>query len=81
MIVTDELLHPLLREIDAYYYTDKVITPQEADDLITAVTWIVGKEKLESNIQQVIRELRGLKTVIDEKTVSKVINGFRKICG
>lgn len=36
---------------------------------------------MDALLHPLLRELRCFKTVMDEKTVSHVINGFRRICG
>lgn len=80
MIVTDNIINPLLRDIDLMYISGQ-ISPSDADDLTHSVTWIIGNSLNESNISHVINELRGYKDTIDSKIVSSVINNFRKICG
>ncbi len=79
-MVSENDLLPVLRKIDPYY-VNRNITSDEADDLTNCVTWVIGKSKNESNIQQVIAQLRAHKELIDEKIVSSVINEFRKVVG
>lgn len=79
-LVTDDDILPVLREIDSAFIK-REITSDETDDLIHAVTWIVGKGLSELNIQHVITTLRGYKEVIDKKVVSHFINEFRKALG
>lgn len=81
MTVTDDMLNPLLRELDVMYYEEKVLTADEADDLTKCIVWIIGRSLNESNIQYVVESLRGFKTVIKEQTVSRVIKNFRALCG
>jgi hypothetical protein len=81
MIVTEDIINQILREIDVMYYSESVITAEEAEDLCECVIWIVGKSLNESNIQYVVGSLRGFKSVIDEKEVSRVIKTFKKILG
>lgn len=81
MTVTDDMLNPLLRELDVMYFEEKVLTADEADDLTKCIVWIIGRNLNESNIQYVVESLRGFKTVIKEQTVNKVIKNFRALCG
>lgn len=79
-MVSEETVLPVLRKIDSYY-VNRNITSDEADDLTKCITWVIGKSKNESNIQQVIAQLRSHKEFIDEKIVSSVINEFRRVVG
>lgn len=81
MIVDESLLNPLLREIDVMYYSEGVLKADEADDLTKCVVWIIGKSLNESNIQFVVESLRGFKSVINERTVNRVIKNFKSLCG
>ena len=79
-MVYEETVLPVLRKIDSYYLA-RNITSDEADDLTKCLTWVVGKSKNESNIQQVIAQLRQYKEFIPKEIVSSVINEFRKVVG
>jgi hypothetical protein len=79
-LVTKEEILPVLREIDAAFIR-REITSDETDDLIHAVTWIVGRSHSESNIQHVISTLRSYKEMIDSKIVSHVIKEVLKALG
>lgn len=81
MVVTEQFLHSLFSFIDSLYFEEKVISPDEAEDLIKVVSWIIDKSLNESNIQYVIKNLRSFKPHIDEKAVNSVINQFRILCG
>lgn len=81
MLVTEEYLYSLFSFIDSLYFTEKLITPDEAEDLSKTVSWIIDKSLNESNIQYVIKNLRSYKNHIDEKAVNSVINQFRILCG
>lgn len=81
MVANEELLNPILRELDVMYYENKIITADEAEDLSNCLLWIIGKNLNESNVQHVVNQLRGFKNYIDESAVSKVIKNFKAICG
>ena len=81
MIVTEDIINQLLREIDVLYFEERLITPQQADDLSDSVKWILGKSLNESNISYVIDTLRSFKKTMSQDAVSSVIKSFRKICG
>lgn len=81
MIVTEDIINQLLREIDVLYFEEKLITPQQADDLSDSVKWILGKSLNESNISYVIDTLRSFKKIMNQDAVSSVIKSFRRICG
>lgn len=80
MIVTENIINPLLRDIDLMYISG-IISASNADDLSKVVSWIVGKSLNESNVNHVVNELRGFKHFIEKKSVSSVIKNFKKICG
>ena len=79
-LVTEEEVLPVLREIDSAFIK-REITSDETDDLIYAVTWIVGKTHSESNIQHVVTTLRSYKEIIDSKFVSHIIKQVVKTLG
>ena len=81
MIVTEDIINQLLREIDVFYFQDNLITSDQADDLSEGVKWILGKSLNESNVSYVIETLRSYKKTMNENAVSNVIKSFRKICG
>lgn len=81
MIVTEDIINQLLREIDVLYFEERLITPQQADDLSGSVKWILGKSLNESNISYVIDTLRSFKKIMNQDAVSSVIKSFRRICG
>lgn len=81
MVIKEEFLHSLFSFIDSLYFKEKIISPDEAEDLIKVVSWIIDKSLNESNIQYVIKNLRSFKAHIDEKAVNSVINQFRILCG
>jgi hypothetical protein len=81
MIVTEDIINQLLREIDVLYFEERLITPQQADDLSDSVKWILGKSLNESNISYVIDTLRSFKKIMNQDAVSSVIKSFRRICG
>lgn len=81
MLVSEELINEILREIDDFYFTKKEIKSSDAQDLSIAVSWIEGKSLNESNISYVIESLRQYKKTMNKKAVSSIINSFRKICG
>lgn len=81
MIVTEDIINQLLREIDVLYFEERLITPQQADDLSDSVKWILGKSLNESNISYVIDTLRSFKKTMSQDAVSSVIKSFRRICG
>ena len=67
--------------IDSLYYKEKLISSQEAEDLIQIISWIKNRGFEETNIQYTIKELRNCKDVINDKVVSSIVNKFRKACG
>lgn len=81
MIVTEDIINQLLREIDVPYCEERLITPQQADDLSESVKWILGKSLNESNISYVIDTLRSYKKIMNQEAVSRITKSFRKICG
>lgn len=81
MIVTEDIINQLLREIDVFYFQDSLITSDQADDLSDSVKWILGKSLNESNISYVIKTLRSYKKTMNQDAVSSVIKSFRRICG
>ncbi|MBP6739558.1 MAG: hypothetical protein KA146_06185 [Leptospiraceae bacterium] len=81
MIVTEDIINQLLREIDTLYFQDGLISSDQADDLSDSVKWILGKSLNESNVSYVIETLRSYKKTMNENAVSSVIKSFRKICG
>lgn len=81
MIVTEEIINQLLREIDVLYFTEQKITPQQADDLSESVKWILGKSLNESNVSYVIETLRSFKRTMNGDAVSSIIKSFRRVCG
>lgn|GEM_PF-3203953 len=80
MIASEHIFNPILRDIDLMYISGQ-ISSSDADDLSKAVMWIIGNSLNESNVSHVITELRSYKDYIDSKSVSSVINNFRKTCG
>ena len=58
MIVSEELINTILREIDVMY-SEGTLKIDDADDLSKAVSWINGKSLNESNVSYVIECLRG----------------------
>ncbi len=81
MIVTEDIINQLLREIDVFYFQDSLITSDQADDLSESVKWILGKSLNESNISYVIETLRSYKKTMNQDAVSSIIKSFRRICG
>ena len=81
MIVTEDIINQLLREIDTLYFQDGLISSDQADDLSDSVKWILGKSLNESNVSYVIETLRSYKKTMNENAVSSVIKSFRRICG
>ena len=79
-LVTEDEVLPVLREIDSAFIK-REITSDETDDLIHAVTWIVGKTHSESNIQHVVTTLRSYKEIMDSKFVSHIIKQVVKALG
>jgi len=79
-LVTEDEVLPVLREIDSAFIK-REITSDEPDDLIHAVTWIVGKTHSESNIQHVVTTLRSYKEIMDSKFVSHIIKQVVKALG
>lgn len=80
MIIQEGHINPILRSIDLLYI-ERVINADEAQDLSDCITWIIGKSLNESNINYVVKSLRGLKNVMDEKEVSIIIKKFKSLCG
>ena len=80
MIIEDCHVNAILRSIDLLYIQGR-IGISDADDLTTCVIWLVGKSMNESNIQYAINNLRGYKSVMDDKSVSSVINSIRQNLG
>lgn len=80
MIVSEAIINTLLREIDMLYIEGQ-LSVSDAEDLSTCVSWIIGKSLNESNVQYVINNLRGFKSVMDVTVVSRVINSFRSTLG
>ncbi len=81
MIVSEEIINQLLREIDVFFFTEQTITSDQADDLQKSVSWIVGKSLNESNISYVIETLRSYKKTMNKNAVSSIIKSFRRVCG
>ena len=61
MIATEEMLWPLLRDVDSLYYKEKILKSDEAEDIVKFIMWIIGKNLSETNIQHVIANLRSYK--------------------
>ena len=80
MIVTEEMMNPILRDIDVLYIEGK-LPLADCDDLTKTIAWLIGKPLNESNISYVVNSLRGFKTVMDESIVSSVIKKFKSLCG
>ncbi len=80
MIITEDLINSILREIDVLY-SEGNIKADEADDLTNSVTWLIGKSLNESNISFTINTLRGYKKYMNENSVTKIINSIRKTLG
>ena len=81
MIATEEMLWPLLRDVDSLYYKEKILKPDEAEDIVKFITWIIGKNLSETNIQHVIANLRSYKKIVDAGIMSKLIKQFIQVCG
>lgn len=80
MIVSEELINTILREIDVMY-SEGILKIDDADDLSHAVSWIIGQSLNESNVSYVIESLRGYKKVMNADAVSRIINLCRKTLG
>lgn len=81
MIATEEMLWPLLRDVDSLYYKEKILKSDEAEDIVKFITWIIGKNLSETNIQHVIANLRSYKKIVDAGIISKLIKQFIQVCG
>lgn len=80
MIVTEEMMNPILRDIDVLYIEGK-LPLADCDDLTKTIVWLIGKPLNESNISYVVNYLRGFKNVMDENIVSGIIKKFKSLCG
>lgn len=80
MIVSEELINTILREIDVMY-SEGTLKIDDADDLSKAVSWINGKSLNESNVSYVIECLRGYKKFMNSDAVTRIINLCRKTFG
>ncbi len=81
MIATEEMLWPLLRDVDSLYYKEKILKSDEAEDIVKFIMWIIGKNLSETNIQHVIANLRSYKKIVDAGIMSKLIKQFIQVCG
>lgn len=81
MQVTEEMLAPLLRQIDSMYYKEHLLKSDEAEDIVRFVSWLIGESLTETNIQHVVANLRFYKNIVDAEIMSKLIKQFIQICG
>lgn len=81
MQVTEEMLAPLLRQIDSMYYKEHLLKSDEAEDIVQFVSWLIGESLTETNIQHVVANLRFYKNIVDAEIMSKLIKQFIQICG
>lgn len=81
MQVTEEMLAPLLRQIDSMYYKEHLLKSDEAEDIVQFVSWLIGESLTETNIQHVVANLRFYKNIVDADIMSKLIKQFIQICG
>ncbi|HMV42106.1 MAG TPA: hypothetical protein PK079_00660 [Leptospiraceae bacterium] len=80
MIVSEDLINGILREIDVMY-SEGLLKIDDADDLSKSVGWINGKSLNESNVSYVIECLRGYKKFMNAEAVTRIINLCRKTFG
>lgn len=80
MIVSEELINTILREIDVMY-SEGTLKVDDADDLSKSVNWMIGQSLNESNISYLIETLRGYKKVMNADAVTRIINLCRKTFG
>ena len=80
MIVSEEIINGILREIDVMY-SEGILKVDDADDLQHSVSWIVGQSLNESNVSFLIESLRAYKKFMNSDAVTRIINLCRKTFG